>query len=100
MEGLVALVILIIVVVAIIDSYRHAKRKERLQKPRKRQPIDQNIRWSVFIRDEYQCQRCGSRHDLHVDHIVPWSRGGTDHPENLQTLCRKCNLKKGARYIG
>jgi 5-methylcytosine-specific restriction protein A len=31
----------------------------------------------------------------HVDHITPMSRGGTDHPANLQALCAACNLAKG-----
>ena len=66
----------------------------------KRAPIPQDVRWSVFIRDGYQCVRCGARHDLHVDHIVPHAWGGSDDPANLQTLCRKCNLRKGARYAG
>lgn len=33
----------------------------------------------------------------HVDHIVPLARGGPDTEENLQLLCRPCNLRKGAR---
>ncbi len=32
-----------------------------------------------------------------VDHIIPRSRGGTDHPENLQLLCAACNSLKGNR---
>jgi 5-methylcytosine-specific restriction endonuclease McrA len=31
---------------------------------------------------------------LHVDHIKPRSLGGTNDPDNLQTLCRKCNIGK------
>ena len=32
-----------------------------------------------------------------VDHIIPRSRGGTDHPDNLQLLCAACNSLKGSR---
>lgn len=34
---------------------------------------------------------------LHVDHIVPVSRGGLSEMDNLQTLCATCNFGKGAR---
>jgi 5-methylcytosine-specific restriction endonuclease McrA len=34
---------------------------------------------------------------MHGDHIVPWSRGGHTTADNLQMLCRDCNLKKGAQ---
>jgi hypothetical protein len=56
-----------------------------------------NLRWAIFERDGYQCVRCGSRRDLTVDHVVPVSRGGLNAPDNLRTLCRRCNSSKGAR---
>jgi 5-methylcytosine-specific restriction endonuclease McrA len=34
--------------------------------------------------------------ELHVDHVTPWSKGGETTLANLQTLCNKCNLGKGA----
>lgn len=59
------------------------------------------LRWRVFDRDGYRCQRCGASGangaELTVDHIVPVSRGGTNDPSNLRTLCRSCNSRKGAR---
>ncbi len=65
----------------------------------------------VRLRDRYDvlasgcCAVCGrtvSRHGavLHVDHIVPISRGGTDDRFNLQALCDLCNLGKSNRYAG
>ena len=36
---------------------------------------------------------------MEVDHILPRSRGGTDHPENLQLLCSACNRSKGGRTM-
>lgn len=55
---------------------------------------------SVFARNDYQCVQCGSRDNLTVDHIVPWSKGGTNEMNNLQTLCRSCNSSKGTKDFG
>ena len=40
------------------------------------------------------CARCGSTQKLEVDHITPWSKGGTHDEANLQALCKPCNRKK------
>ena len=59
------------------------------------------LRFKVLQRDRFTCQHCGKSPakdigvDLHVDHIVPLSRGGETTMENLQTLCSACNLGKG-----
>lgn len=55
----------------------------------------------IYERDEKKCLVCNeSRLDyLTIDHIVPLSRGGRNHVSNYQTLCRKCNNKKGSEYI-
>lgn len=59
------------------------------------------LRWQVFQRDQWKCVACGrNSHDgaiLHVDHIVPRSRGGRDVLENFQTLCDVCNIGKSNR---
>lgn len=58
------------------------------------------LRFKVLQRDRFTCQHCGASPakalgvELHVDHIVPWSRGGETVLENLQTLCARCNLGK------
>ena len=64
---------------------------------RHRAKIPDPIRQQVHARDRYLCLHCGTPGDLTLDHIVPWSLGGTDDPANLQTLCRVCNARKGAR---
>ena len=38
----------------------------------------------------------GRATSMHVDHIVPRSRGGIDHTSNYQPLCARCNMSKGA----
>lgn len=54
----------------------------------------------VFARDNYRCKICGCDHDfepLEIDHVVPWSAGGTDTTENLRVLCRLCNGRRSNR---
>ena len=59
-----------------------------------------DLKREIFRRDGYVCVYCGHRGNaltLHVDHIVPRSRGGSDDPGNLATACWPCNLGKGTR---
>jgi hypothetical protein len=60
-------------------------------------PIAAEVRSFVYERDGHRCVECLTTDDLTLDHIWPWSRGGSDEPENLRTLCRPCNSRKGAR---
>lgn len=41
---------------------------------------------------------CGEMRKLHVDHIVPLSKGGSDELSNLQFLCKQHNIEKGSKY--
>jgi 5-methylcytosine-specific restriction endonuclease McrA len=43
---------------------------------------------------DYLCAYCGDEADT-VDHLIPMSKGGTDHPENLVAACRNCNYSFG-----
>lgn len=64
----------------------------------KRRTIGKRLRFEVLKRDRFTCQYCGRSSDdgteLHVDHIVPVSSGGTNTTENLTTACIDCNLGK------
>ena len=66
-----------------------------------RVPVMPAMRWRVFQRDHWKCVACGlGSHDgiiLHVDHILPRSKGGQDCFENFQTLCHVCNGGKSNR---
>lgn len=65
---------------------------------RARTNIPRGLRKEVFKRDGNRCVQCGAKKEdgatLHVDHIIPVSKGGTDELDNLQTLCSDCNLNK------
>lgn len=52
-------------------------------------------RQNVFKRDNFECQYCGTKRDLTLDHIIPTSRGGQHTWLNLVTACKSCNARKG-----
>lgn len=56
---------------------------------------------SLIERDGYICNwdGCDCELDLHVDHIIPLSKGGSDDLDNLQLLCKRHNCVKGTRVI-
>lgn len=70
-------------------------REWRRIKP-KRRSIPNGVRQAVYERDGCACIECGGTDELTLDHIVPWSRDGADTEDNLQTMCRSCNCRKGA----
>ena len=52
-------------------------------------------RFNVFLRDRFECQYCGSPHELTFDHVIPRRCGGQTTWENVVAACSPCNLKKG-----
>lgn len=72
--------------------------------------LPSRVRLEVLERDDYTCQYCGKRPKylykpagwdgrtatLHVDHMIPVSRGGSHEIQNLVTACAECNLEKHA----
>ena len=62
--------------------------------------VSLQLRYKVLKRDNFKCCFCGASPaknpavELHIDHIIPWSKGGETLEENLQTLCSECNLGK------
>ena len=56
------------------------------------------VKQVVFKRDKGCCVLCGAQDQLHFDHELPFSRGGTGlSPDNVRILCARHNLQKGAR---
>jgi len=53
------------------------------------------VKREVWERDNGKCVDCGATKNLHFDHIIPWSKGGSSSdPKNIQILCSKHNLSK------
>jgi len=63
--------------------------------------IPLKIRLKILTRDCFRCVYCGRSPatnpgvELHLDHIIPFVDGGENTEDNLQTLCKDCNLGKG-----
>ena len=68
----------------------HSKNQRKL--------MTKELRKKIMVRDHHTCQSCGKympdEVGLHIDHIVPVSKGGKTVPSNLQVLCSKCNGNK------
>lgn len=62
-----------------------------------REPISEGVRRGIWLRDCGECQWCGHPHDLEIDHIIPWSNGGSDRSDNLRLLCTRCNEARSNR---
>ena len=54
----------------------------------------------VFARDGRTCRYCGNDENLQIDHIISRKNGGTHDLDNLQVLCRDCNLRKSSKDEG
>ncbi len=73
-------------------------------KRRTRREISDRQRFRILVRDGFRCKSCGasplvqSGTELHVDHVLPWSKGGETTDDNLETKCKQCNLGKGNAF--
>lgn len=55
------------------------------------------IRQYVYERDKGLCLYCGEPVELnkcHIHHVLELSHGGSNHPSNLKTLCKKCHKNR------
>ena len=107
-----ALVVLVIIICYLaVAIRRYTKEKNRQKEVARRRRISSRVKQSVLERDEYTCQICGISREfceslypglgeyllLEIDHIISIANGGTSEYDNLQTLCWRCNRKKGGR---
>lgn len=84
--------------IAHVDRKEKGKTTKRYERAAAAKDFD-----ALFIavgrRDGFKCAACGSVDDLQLDHIEPVALGGETHPNNLQLLCKPCNIQKGERTI-
>ena len=94
--------------VEVSDNFDDTQRKPDQIQPsesttithRTKRDINLRMRFMVMKRDDFKCCLCGRSPattpglELHIDHIIPWSKGGETVIDNLQTLCSDCNLGK------
>jgi hypothetical protein len=65
-----------------------------------RRLIPSHVKLAVWKRDKGACVECGLTTNLHFDHILPYSKGGTSDTEaNVQLLCMRHNIQKGAKLL-
>lgn len=85
----------------IYNELDRLRSKSKKKNKSKRRLVSGKTRQNVFMRDKYTCQICGATvkdgAKLHLDHILPVSKGGDNSEENLQVLCERCNLEKNNR---
>ena len=61
-----------------------------------RKPIRESIKKEISYRQSYKCLGCEDLlpPSFQIDHIIPWSTGGTTTFDNLQVLCKHCHYNK------
>lgn len=61
----------------------------------KKKTVPKSLRQKVLERDNHECLCCGGKENLTIDHIIPQHYVCMNELDNLQTLCKPCNSKKG-----
>ena len=82
-----------------VESERDDQEAEArtLDESHRRRLIPSAVKQEVWLRDGGKCVECGATDELHFDHVVPFSKGGTSlTAANVQLLCARHNLKKSA----
>jgi hypothetical protein len=69
-------------------------------RPARRRIIPTSVKLAVWKRDGGRCVVCGATDELHFDHDLPYSKGGTSIAEgNVQLMCARHNLEKGNKIV-
>jgi len=82
-----------------VESDEDFSKPARVDLPHRR-IIPTHVKLEVWRRDGGKCVQCGATDELHFDHDLPYSKGGTSlKPENIQLLCARHNLSKSAKIV-
>ena len=82
-----------------ISNAKQHRKNKKIDLEQTRQ-ISGRVKLAVYVRDKGICIKCGSKENLHFDHILPYSKGGTSlNEENIQLLCARHNLQKSAKLL-
>jgi hypothetical protein len=80
-----------------IEEYTYLEPSTSVSAERRR-IIPTSVKLAVWKRDGGKCVICGAEDELHFDHIIPFSKGGTSlTADNIQLLCARHNLEKRDR---
>lgn len=72
--------------------YRHPNHANRY--------ISADVQREVWARDGGSCVNCDSEESLEFDHVIPYSKGGSNSAANIQLLCCECNRRKSSTIGG
>lgn len=84
----------------VMDALVHLWKRQIviIQEQKTHGAIPEHVKATVFRRDNGTCRQCGYIGEyIEYDHVIPRSKGGQNTVDNIQLLCRKCNLRKGDR---
>jgi hypothetical protein len=94
-SGAVEIFALCLIFLLDAESRREYAKNERSQY----RSIPTEVKNRVLERDGGRCVMCGSSEGIHFDHILPIARGGDNTEDNIQILCKDCNLRKSDKII-
>src|SRR5579864_3755109 len=88
----------------------YMERAQRTTAPADRKTTNQGMNWirqekrlAIYLRDGLACAWCGDTIEngarLTLDHLTPYSKGGSNQPANLVTSCSRCNSSRGTRSV-